>query len=130
MEREARCFDRLSNRAATGPSTGSGTDPFDRPLDGLRDRPSTSSATGPSIINNLLIDRQTPTFFRHFRAGFSDGLAGRIRRGIRHRHDTLPGLPWPQAWGKMGGGTAARGVHGADSDAGGLLPEVAGCAGV
>ncbi len=30
----------------------------------------------------------------------------------------------------MGGGAAARGVHGANSDAGGLLPEVAGCAGV
>ncbi len=30
----------------------------------------------------------------------------------------------------MGGGAAARGVHGADSDADGLLPEVAGCAGV
>ena len=30
----------------------------------------------------------------------------------------------------MGGGAAARGVYGADSDADGLLPEVAGCAGV
>ena len=30
----------------------------------------------------------------------------------------------------MGGGAVARGVYGADSDAGGLLPEVAGCEGV
>lgn len=30
----------------------------------------------------------------------------------------------------MGGGTAARRVHGVDSDAGGLMPEVAGCTGV
>ena len=51
-EGKARCFDKLSNRAAVGPSTGSGTDPFGRPFDKLRDRLSTGSGTGPSIISN------------------------------------------------------------------------------